>query len=84
MTSPTTDQTTGGVSTSVDAATGRRLERLLGGDPITEQIVLNYIAARWSARTLLFIPPAIAAAIIARPPAFIAAAKQFAQPELPL
>lgn len=73
-----------GVVTRIDAMTGRRLERALGGDPITEQIVLDYIWARWGAQTLLYMPPEVAKAVLARPGAFIEAAKKFSQPELGL
>jgi len=72
------------VVTRIDAITGRMLERALGGDPVTEQIILDYIWARWGAQTLLYIPPDVAKAILARPGAFIEAAKRFAQPELRL
>ena len=70
--------------TRIDAMTGRRLERELGGDPVTEQIILDYIWARWGAQTLLYMPPEVATAVLARPGAFVEAAKRFSQPELGL
>ncbi len=73
----------------MDARTGRltvatvqHLERLVGGDASVEELVLRFIAARYGARNLFYLPPPVAAEIIKRPADFIRAAKHFSQPEL--
>ena len=58
------------------------LHRLLGGDPRTEKMVLDYIAFRWGAKNLFYIPPKAASEIIRRPADFLTAAKNYAEPEL--
>jgi hypothetical protein len=74
---------------ATDPRTGRlpvqvvlRLHRLLGGEQRVEQQILDYIAGRWKARTLFYLPPHIAEAVIDRPYDFIRAAKNHNQPEL--
>ncbi len=64
-------------------ATVLRIERLVGGDALTEGLVLRYIAKRHGARSLLYLPPKVAAAILNRPDAFLRTAKTFFEPELP-
>lgn len=59
-----------------------RLERLLGGDPVTEEVVLEFILARYGARGLAWIPEKIAEEIFRRPEDFKRAARRFKQPEL--
>ena len=59
-----------------------RLHRVLGGDPVTEETVLRFIAARYGARSLVFLPTKVAAAILKRPSDFLRAAKMYWQPEL--
>ncbi len=59
-----------------------RIERLVGGDPMTERLVLRYIAKRHGARNLLYLPSKVAAAILDRPDAFLRTAKSFFEPEL--
>jgi hypothetical protein len=58
------------------------LHRLVGGDPHTEQVVLDYIKFRWKAPDLFYVPPKVASEIIRRPADFLSAAKNFSQPEL--
>jgi hypothetical protein len=75
-----TDARTGRLS----VATVQRIERLVGGDPVTEGEILRFIAARYGAENLLYLPPHVAAEICRRPADFIRAAKQYCQPELAL
>ena len=63
--------------------TVERLHRLVGGDPETEQQILDYIAARWNAKNLFYLPPKVAAAVIDRPWDFLRAAKNFQTTDLP-
>lgn len=72
-----------------DAATGRltvqtveRLHRLLGGDVRVEGMILQFIADKYGARTLLHLPPHVAKEILKRPADFIQAAKNHCEPEL--
>jgi hypothetical protein len=83
------DASDNGVGTGVRAgratlqvATVQRIERLVGGDPVTEDQILRFIAARYGARNLFYLPPHVAAEICKRPADFIRAAKQYCQPEL--
>jgi hypothetical protein len=68
--------------TRLPVATVQRLERLLGGDPVTEDRVLRFIAAQYGAKSLLYLPPHVSAAVLKRPTDFIAAAQRHQQPEL--
>ncbi len=63
-------------------ATVRHLDRVLGGDPVTEDLVVQYIAARWGARNLFYVPRDKAADILKNPAAFIGSLKRRSQPEL--
>lgn len=70
-------------------ATGRlsvqtveRLHRLLAGDPRVEGMILQFIADKYGARTLLHLPEQVARAILKRPADFIQAAKNHCEPEL--
>jgi hypothetical protein len=65
-------------------ATVQRLERVLGGDAVTEDQILRFIWARYGAKNLFYLPAHVAAAICKRPADFIRAAKQYCQPELAL
>jgi hypothetical protein len=60
------------------------MQRLVGGDPVTEEEILRFIGARYGARSLLELPPAVAEEVLKRPADFIRAAKQYCQPELAL
>jgi len=62
--------------------TVERLHRLLGGEPRTETMVLQFIADKYGAKNLLYLPPHIAKEILRRPADFIRAAKQHCEPEL--
>ena len=63
-------------------ATGRRLDRVLGGDPMTEELVVQYIEARWRAKNLVYVPREKAAKILKNPADFIRSLKRRSQPEL--
>ncbi len=70
-------------------ATGRlsvqtveRLHRLLGGDARVEGMILQFIADRYGAKNLLYLPPHVAKEILKRPADFIVAAKNHCEPEL--
>lgn len=67
----------------VPVATVERIERLVGGDPVTEEQILRFIGERYGARNLLYLPPPVAAEILRRPADFVAAARRFCEPELP-
>ena len=58
------------------------LHRLLGGDVHVEDMVLKFIADKYAAPNLLYLPPAVATQIIRRPADFLSAAKNHAEPEL--
>ena len=69
------------------AATGRltvqtveHLHRLLGGDPRVEAMVLTFIADKYGARNLLFLPATVATEIIRRPADFLRAVKEHCEP----
>jgi len=62
--------------------TVERLQRVVGGDRITEEQILRFIAARYACRSLVFLPPLVAAEVLKRPGDFIRAAKEFCEPEL--
>jgi len=70
--------------TRLPVATVQRLERVLGGDPVTEDQILRFIAAQYGAKSLFYLPRKVAAAILKRPADFIRAAKRYCQPELAL
>jgi hypothetical protein len=58
------------------------LHRLVGGDARVEKMVLEYIACRWGAKNLFYLPPNVASAIIRRPADFLMAVKNHCEPEL--
>jgi hypothetical protein len=58
------------------------MHRLIGGDPVTEEQILRFIADRYRARNLLFLPVIVAEEVLRRPADFIRAAKQHCEPEL--
>jgi hypothetical protein len=60
----------------------QRIERLVGGDPVVEDQVLRFIAARYGAKSLVYLPRPVVAVIVKRPADFIRAAKHYCQPEL--
>ena len=63
-------------------ATVGRIERLVGGDLVVEDQVLRFIAGRYGAKSLLYLPRHVAAEILKRPADFIRAAKRYCEPEL--
>ncbi len=65
-------------------ATVQHIERLVGGDPMTEDQVLRFMASRYGAKNLLYLPRNVAAEILRRPADFVRAAKRFCEPELGL
>ncbi len=64
-------------------ATVQRIERLVGGDPLTEGQIMEFVGGRYGARSLVYLPPQVAAAILKRPADFIRAAKRYCEPEQP-
>ncbi len=63
-------------------ATVLRIERLVGGNPVTEGLILRFIAGRYGAKSLVYLPAAVAAQVLKRPRDFVRAAKRYCQPEL--
>lgn len=61
----------------------REIDRAVGGDPVTEQAIMEFIEAHYGAINLTLIPLKAAQSILARPVAFIAAAKHFHQARVP-
>jgi hypothetical protein len=59
-----------------------RIQRLVGGDVVLEEQILRFIRARYGARSLVFLPPHVAAEVVRRPADFIRAAKRYCEPEL--
>jgi hypothetical protein len=62
--------------------TVERLHRLIGGEALVEEMILRFIADRYGARSLFYLPSKVAAAAARRPADFIRAAKQHCEPEL--
>ena len=60
----------------------QHIHRLLGGDAHVEDMVLQFIADKFGAKSLLYLPPHVASQIIKRPADFLRAAKQHCEPEL--
>jgi hypothetical protein len=60
----------------------QRMHDAIGGDPVTEAMILRFIADRYGARNLLQVSPKVAAEILKRPVEFIRAAKRHCEPEL--
>ena len=59
-----------------------RLHQLLGGDARTEEMVLRFIADKYGARNLFFVPRRVAKQVFERPADFLRAVKQHCEPEL--
>ena len=66
------------------AGTVLRIERLVGGDLMTEEQILRFIRDRYGARSLVFLPRQVAAEVCRRPADFIRAARRYCEPELGL
>ena len=60
----------------------KRLHALLGGDAVTETMIIRFIGDRYGAPSLFEVPRNVAQQIFRRPGDFIRAAKQHCQPEL--
>ena len=76
-------------ATLTNPATGRLsvqtvewLHRLLGGDPRVEEMILQFVADKYGAKNLFYLPPHVTKEILKRPADFIRAAKQHCEPEL--
>lgn len=69
-------------SAKLPVQTVERLHRLLGGDARVEEMILRFIADRYAARSLIYLPPHVAKEILKRPADFIQAAKNYCEPEL--
>ena len=79
-----------GNAPTVNPVTGRlrvcdvqRIHDAVGGDPVTEEMVLRFIGDRYDARNFLHISPKVAGEILKRPVEFIRAAKKHCELELP-
>jgi len=59
--------------TRVSVATVQRIERLVGGDPVVEERILEFIEARYGARSLAFLPRRVASEVVKRPADFVRA-----------
>lgn len=75
---------------SIDPVTGRlrvcdvqRIHDAVGGDPVTEEMIVRYIADKFGAKSLFYVSPRVAAEILRRPVDFIRAAKKHCEPQLP-
>lgn len=75
---------------SINPVTGRlrvcdvqRMHDAVGGDPLTEEMILTFIADKYGASNLLYLSPKVAGEILRRPVEFIRAAKRHGEPALP-
>ncbi len=66
----------------LSAATVERLERLLGGDVVTEEAVLEFILTKYGARHLGCLSADVAGEILRQPEEFKRKARRFRDPEL--
>jgi len=60
----------------------QRLHRLLEGDPRVEQMILDFIRAKYGAKGLFYIPKPVAEQIFQRPGDFLRSVKQHCEPKL--
>ena len=74
---------------SIDPVTGRlrvcdvqRIHDAVGGDPVTEEMIVRYIAEKFGARNFFYVSPKVATEILRRPVDFIRAAKKHCEPQL--
>ena len=70
------------VTGRLSVQTVERLHRLLGGDPHVEGMVLQFIADKYGAKNLLYLPPNVAKEILKRPADFLRTVKDHCEPEL--
>ena len=75
---------------SINPVTGRlrvcdvqRIHDAVVGDPVTEEMIVRYIAEKFGANNFFYVSPKVAAEILRRPVDFIRAAKKHCEPELP-
>lgn len=68
--------------TRLTVAEVERLHGLLGGDPVTEEMIIRFIAEKYQAKSLLELPRKVAQEVFRRPADFIRAVKSHFQPEL--
>lgn len=75
---------------SINPVTGRlrvrdvqRIHDAVGGDPVTEEMILRFIADKFRAKNFFHVSPKVAAEILRRPVEFIRAAKKHCEPTLP-
>jgi hypothetical protein len=78
------------VTPAINPATGRlracdvqRMHDAVGGDPVTEEMIVRYIGEKFGAKSLFYLSPKVAAEVLRRPVDFIRAAKRHCEPELP-
>lgn len=69
-------------SEKLTAQTVERLHRVVGGDARVEEMILRFIAHRYGAKSLVYLPAHVAQQILKRPADFLRAAKQHSEPEL--
>ena len=70
------------VTGRLSVQTVERLHRLLGGDAHVEGMVLQFIADKYAAKNLLYLPPQVAKEILKRPADFLRAVNDHCEPEL--
>jgi hypothetical protein len=70
-------------ATRLSVQTVERLHRLLGGDAHVEGMVLQFIADKYGAKNLFYLPPHVAKEVLKRPADFLRAVKEHCEPELP-
>jgi len=76
------NELTNPVTGRLSVPTVERLHRLLGGDAHVEGMVLQFIADKYDAQNLLYLPPSVAKEILKRPADFLRAVKDHCEPEL--
>ena len=54
----------------------QRMHNVIGGDPVTEALIVQFIGDRYGAKSLFRIGPKVAGEILRRPVAFIHAVKK--------
>ena len=75
-------RTLNGQSGPLAAGMVEHMERLIGGDRVTEAQVLRFIEEKYGAKSLFYLPPKVAREVLRRPADFVRAAKLYCQPEL--
>jgi hypothetical protein len=68
--------------TKLPVQTVERLQRLVGGEARMEMMVLRFIADRYGARSLIYLPLPVAREVLKRPADFLRAVKEHCEPEL--